>query len=73
MKQIAKLVSVFLTALVISGCGGVVKCTVPTVKKPHIDNSRKNTLLGSAKQCARNYLKMKQYAIKLEKANAICQ
>ena len=73
MKQIVKLVSVFLITLVISGCTSLFTCTTPDVKEPRIDNSRKSTTLGASKQCYKNYLIVKQYSEELKKANEVCK
>jgi len=80
MKTSVKMLSAFLMALSISGCGqkAVVqlvpqRCITPTPQKPSIENAICADSLESAKLCLRNYLKMKAYAAKLEEANKVCQ
>lgn len=75
MKRIVTLLIVFLIALSINGCGQTVyeKCVTPTVPKPKIDNSKKSNVLLASKQCVQNYLVMRSYAEKLEKANGVCK
>lgn len=74
MKQIVKLLSVFLIAVLINGCSySTFFCTTPDVKEPRTDNSRKSSVLGASKQCYKNYLTMKQYASELKEANEVCK
>jgi len=77
MKMSVKLLSVCLTASSISltGCGQVVyeKCVTPDVTEPMIDNGKKANILLTSKQCVQNYLKMKQYADRLKRANEVCK
>lgn len=49
------------------------QCITPDVKKPKIDNSKKSDILLASKQCVQNYLKIKQYAEELRKANEVCK
>lgn len=77
MKQSVMLVTVFFVSLSINGCVEkqvqFSKCVTPSVAPPAIDNRNPTTNLAASKQCLNNYIRMKEYANKLEKANGVCK
>lgn len=77
MKQTVKLLIGFFTILTTNGCSEKFlvyeDCSTPDVQKPIIDKSKKSNILDLSKQCAKNYLVVSEYAVKLEKANETCK
>jgi len=48
-------------------------CEIPKVDEPMIDTVDKNTTLGEAKRCAKNYFQIKESYEKLKKVIEVCQ
>jgi hypothetical protein len=48
-------------------------CEIPKVDEPMIDMVDKDTTLGEAKRCAKNYFQMKEAYQKLKKVVEVCQ
>ncbi len=48
-------------------------CEIPKVDEPMIDTVSKNTTLGEAKRCVKNYFQMKEAYQKLKKVVEVCQ
>ena len=80
MKHFVIMLMSFFLLLSISGCTPKTiyikvpqKCTIPDTEEPSIDNSYGGDIMVSAKRCAKNYTKMKEYADKLKVNSKVCQ
>lgn len=78
MRQIVKILLIFLTVLSISGCSQKIvyvpqKCIVKDVEDPIIDTSKKDNIFDASKQCAKNYMKTKEAFEKLKANVKVCQ
>lgn len=75
MKQSVMLLSVFLTSILISGCGQKVfiSCRTPDVVRPLYDHFEKESRSERMKQHLSNCTKKDAYIMQLEAANMVCK
>lgn len=78
MQLIVKILIASFVVLTISGCSHKLimvptACEIPKVDEPMIDTIGKDTTLGEAKRCAKNYFQMKESYDKLKKVIEVCQ
>ena len=78
VQQIVKMLIAFFVVLITSGCSSKLimvptACDIPKVDEPMIDTVDKDTTLGEAKRCARNYFIMRESYEKLKKVVEVCQ
>jgi len=78
MVLIVKMLLASFIVLAINGCSSKLivvpmACEIPKVDEPIIDMVDKNTTLGEAKRCAKNYFQMKESYEKLKKVVEVCQ